>query len=403
MTIAGSDSGGGAGLQADLKTFTSLGVFGTVIVTGLTAQNTFEVTKVMEVPPDFIEAQFDAVMKDLNPRYAKTGMLASTKVIDAVRKKVKEYKINLILDPVMVAKSGASLVTEDVVSSIKSLMKESLIITPNKFEAEKLLGKKIENEEDLKKSTKELYEKYSINAVIKGGSQFGLDYAIIDGEEFELRGEKIETNNTHGSGDVFSASITAYLAKGLSLKEAVKKAKEFTTFAIKYSLNLGKGHGPVDPFAYSEDIMEKEIAREELEDLLYFVEKQKGLNDLLAENDKSNVGYLTTYGDFATLAGGIIRYLDWIKIDGPILVNWKENDVYEALKRSEKKVGIMISPSDRILSLAEENKIKLSESGIDSDAVTVNGKIILVADNVEELKRKIEGLLNDLRSRQLQY
>ncbi len=393
MTIAGSDSGGGAGLQADLKTFTSLGVLGTVIVTGLTAQNTFEVTKVMEVPPDFIEAQFDAVMKDLSPRYAKTGMLASTKVIDAVKKKVEEYKINLILDPVMVAKSGASLVTEDVVSSIKSLMKDSLLITPNKFEAEKLLGKKIENEEDLKNSAKELYEKFSVNTVIKGGSQFGLDYAIIDGEELELKGEKIETNNTHGSGDVFSASITAYLAKGLSLKEAVQKAKEFTSFAIRYSLNLGKGHGPVDAFAYPEAIMEKEIAREELEDLLYFIEKQVNFKDLLAENDKSNVGYLTKYGDFATLAGGIIRYLDWIKIDGPILVNWKKNDVYEALKRSKKKVGIIVSLSNKILSLAEENKIKLSESGIDSDAVTINGKIILVADSIEDLKKKIEGLL----------
>lgn len=394
MTIAGSDSGGGAGLQADLKTFTSLGVFGTVIVTGLTAQNTFEVTRVMEVPPDFIEAQFDAVMRDLNPRYAKTGMLASTKVIEAVKKKVEEYKIDLILDPVMVAKSGASLVTEDVVSSIKSLMKDSLIITPNKFEAEKLLGKKIESEEELKKSAKELYEKYSVNAVVKGGSQFGLDYAIIDGEELELKGEKIETNNTHGSGDVFSASITAYLAKGFKLKDAVKKAKEFTTFAIKYSLNLGKGHGPVDPFAYPEALIEKEIAREELEDLLYFIEKkeEKTFKDLIDENDKSNVGYLTKYGDFVTLAGGIIRYLDWLKIDGPLLVNWKKNDIYEALKRSGKKIGVIISPSDKILSLAEENKIKLSESGINSDAITINGRIILVADSVEELKKKIEGL-----------
>lgn len=396
MTIAGSDSGGGAGLQADLKTFTTLGVLGTTIVTGLTAQNTYEVTKVLEVPLEFIEAQFDAVMKDLYPKHAKTGMLASKKIIQLVKRKVEEYGINLVLDPVMVAKSGASLVTEDIVPELIELGKKSIIVTPNRFEAEKLTSTKIESEEDLRKTARQLSEKLSTNVVVKGGEKFGgKDIAIIDGEEIEIEGEMINTKNTHGSGDVFSAAITAYLARGEKLKDAVKKAKLFTNIAIKYSLDLGKGHGPVDPFANAEIQIEREQAREELEKLLYYLERENTKFALLVnENDKINVGYLTSYGDFATLAGGIIRYLDWLKIDGPILINWKKDSVIlEALKRSEKRIGVMVSPTDKILSAAEKSIIKLSESGINSNAVSIAGRVVLVGDTIEEIKNLIEAIL----------
>ncbi|ARM76205.1 bifunctional hydroxymethylpyrimidine kinase/phosphomethylpyrimidine kinase [Acidianus manzaensis] len=394
MTIAGSDSGGGAGLQADLKTFTTLGVLGTTIVTSLTAQNTFEVTKVLEVPPDFIEAQFDTVMKDLSPKYAKTGMLASKKVIQIVKKKVEEYKINLILDPVMIAKSGASLVTEDIIPDLLDLSKRSILITPNRFEAEKLSSYKINDFDDLRKVAKHLYNTLSTNIVVKGGEAFnGKDIAIVDGEEIELSGEEIQTKNTHGSGDVFSASITAYLAKGDNLKDAIMKAKSFTNFAIKYSLDLGKGYGPVDPFANAERQIDQEIAREELEQLLYYIEKENNkIKYLIDENDKGNIGYLTPYGDFATLAGGIIRYLDWLKLDGPILINWKNNTILEALKRSNKKIGFLVSPTE-VLRASEESRIRLSESGIDSDAMIIQGKVVIFADNVEEMKKKLEVIL----------
>ena len=394
MTIAGSDSGGGAGLQADLKTFTALGVFGTVIVTGLTAQNTYSVTKVLEVPPEFVEAQFDAVMDDLKPSYAKTGMLASSKIIESVKKKVTQYRINLVLDPVMVAKSGAPLITdESVVSSLLELLKVSLITTPNKFEAEKLSGIKINSVEDLKKSAKKIHETYGVSVVVKGGSTLnGFDYAIVDSDEFELKGENISTKNTHGSGDVFSAAITAYLAKGEKMKNAVIKAKEFVTQAIKYSLDLGKGHGPVDPFAPIDLIIQREYAREELERLLWEFEKDPNLLlQVLDENTKSNVAYLTNYNDVASLAGGIIKYLDKIKLDGPILINVK-NAITEKLRSFNKRVALVVSLNKTLLEASEKGILKISESGINSDLIMSEGVVYLVGDSVDEIINKLRRI-----------
>ncbi|BFH72730.1 bifunctional hydroxymethylpyrimidine kinase/phosphomethylpyrimidine kinase [Sulfurisphaera javensis] len=393
MTIAGSDSGGGAGLQADLKTFTSLGVFGTVIVTGLTAQNTYSVTKVLEVPPEFIEAQFDAVMADLKPKYAKTGMLSSSKIIDAVRKKVVEYNISLVLDPVMVAKSGAPLVTEDTVNALKELIKNSLIITPNKYEAEKLAEMKIIDITSLKEATRKIYDSFKVNVVVKGGSSLnGLDYAIIDGKEIELKGEPINTKNTHGSGDVFSASLTAYLAKGEKLENALLKAKEYVTLAIKYSLDLGKGHGPVDPFVPADIIIQRENARQEIEKLLWEFERDPSLLlQVLDENGKANVAYMTDYGDVATLAGGVIKYLDKIKIDGPILLNIK-NEISEKAKQFNKKVLLSISITKKLLEASEKGLIKISESGINSDVIISEGKVYLVGDSISDIINKLRRM-----------
>ncbi|MEM3271582.1 MAG: bifunctional hydroxymethylpyrimidine kinase/phosphomethylpyrimidine kinase, partial [Metallosphaera sp.] len=269
LTIAGSDSGGGAGVQADLKTFTVLGVFGTSVITGLTSQNTRKVSRIIEVPPEFVESQFDAIMEDFEVKYGKTGMLSSSKVVNAVDRKVTQYKINLILDPVMVSKSGYPLVSDDTVRDIISLAKKSILITPNKFEAERLTGFRIRNPEDLRNTALRLYKDLGVNVLIKGGKALeGYDFAIIDGDEIELRGELINTDNLHGSGDVLSASITAFLSKGLKLKEAVKEAKKIVTESIKFSLSLGSGNGPVDPFSVVEKIVKIEEARESLEKLV---------------------------------------------------------------------------------------------------------------------------------------
>ncbi|EZQ10879.1 phosphomethylpyrimidine kinase [Candidatus Acidianus copahuensis] len=394
ITIAGSDSGGGAGLQADLKTFTSLGVFGTTVITSLTAQNTFEVTNVLEVPPDFIAAQFDTIMKDFSPLYAKTGMLASRKIIDIVKEKVIQYGIKLVLDPVMVAKSGSSLISEDIMPSLEGLLKESLISTPNKFEAEIISGFKIESPDDLMRSARKIYEKYG-NVIVKGGSYFnGLDVAVIDGNTIEVRGNKVETKNVHGSGDVFSAAITAYLAKGFPLLNSIKMAKEFVENSIAFSLDLGKGHGPVDPFSNPERKIAMEEAREELEELLYILEKEKDyLPKLIDDDEKANVAIITPYNDYATLAGGIIRYLEWTKLDGPILINPKKNTVVKALEISSKRVGIKISPTQTVIKSIENGKVKISESGFNSDMVSIDGKLVLVANSTEELLSKIEMIL----------
>ena len=394
MTIAGSDSGGGAGLQADLKTFTALGVFGTVVVTALTAQNTYSVTKVLEAPPEFVEAQFDAIMDDLKPSYAKTGMLASSKIIESVKKKVIQYGIKLVLDPVMVAKSGAPLITdENVISAILDLMRISLIATPNKFEAERISGMRINSVEELKGAARKIHETYGINVVVKGGSSLnGVDYAIIDSEEFELKGETINTKNTHGSGDVFSAAITAYLAKGEKLKNAVIKAKEFVTQAIKYSLDLGKGHGPVDPFAPVDIIIQREQAREELERMLWEFEKDPNLLlQVLDENTKSNVAYLTDYNDVASLAGGIIRYLDKIKLDGPILINVR-NAISEKVRSFNKRVALVVSLNKTLLEASEKGLLKISESGVNSDVIMSDGVVYLVGNSVDEIIEKLRRI-----------
>ncbi|BCU69415.1 bifunctional hydroxymethylpyrimidine kinase/phosphomethylpyrimidine kinase [Stygiolobus caldivivus] len=394
MTIAGSDSGGGAGLQADLKTFTSLGVFGTTIVTGLTAQNTQGVSKVLEVPLDFIEAQFDTVMRDLHPKYAKTGMLSNSSIVKLVERKVKEYSIKLVLDPVMVAKSGDQLVTEDTVNALKDLMKHSILTTPNKYEAEKLTQLKINNVEDLAKVAKKIYEEYGIDVVVKGGSSLGgLDIAIINGKEVELKGEEIKTENTHGSGDVFSAAITAYLAKGENLETAVRLAKNYVNESIKFSLSIGKGHGPVDPFAPIERTVEKENARLTAEKCLWELENQPELlTTFLDEEDKSNIAVLTDYGDVASLAGGIIRYLDKIKLDGPILVNI-DNKVSQIAKKHGKKIVLSLTVSDRLLKKGEEGKIMLTTSGRTGDLILENGRAYLTGNSCEELINKLREML----------
>ncbi|AGE70248.1 hydroxymethylpyrimidine/phosphomethylpyrimidine kinase [Sulfolobus acidocaldarius] len=391
MTIAGSDSGGGAGLQADLKTFTTLGVFGTVVVTGLTAQNTKGVFKVLEVPPDFVESQIDVIMTDLKPEYAKTGMLANSRIVEVVRKKVREYNIRLVLDPVMVAKSGDLLVTEDTVSALKELIRESIILTPNKFEAEKIVGRKIENILDLKNTAREIYTKYGVDVVVKGGGSLGgIDYAIVQGEEIELQSKKMETKNTHGSGDVFSASLTAYLAKGHKIKEAVKMAKEFVSKSIEYSLDLGEGNGPVDPFSNVESIVERETAREDAENLLWQLERNpKLIRTVLEEEDKSNVAVLTSYQDVATLAGGTIPYLDKIKVDGPVLINLN-NKVTQIAKDYKRRIVLSVSLNSNLLNAVQEGTIKITKSGLDGDLILHEGRAYLTANTVEEMIEKLK-------------
>ena len=391
LTIAGSDSGGGAGLQADLKTFTSLGVFGTVVVTGLTAQNTKGVFKVLEIPLDFIEAQFDVIMDDLKPEFAKTGMLANSSIVELVERKVKQYNLKLVLDPVMVAKSGDPLVTEDTIKALQKLMRVSLITTPNKFEAERIAGFKITNLDELTKAARVIYSNYGVNVVVKGGSSLnGTDVAIIDGDEIILKGESINTKNTHGSGDVFSASLTAYLAKGYKLKDAVRLAKDYVTLSIKYSLSLGGGHGPVDPFAPVERIIERENARSTIEKILWEIEKNPSLlKSVLDEEDKSNIAVMTKYGDIASIAGGVINYLDKIKIDGPILINI-DNNVSQVSKKFDKKIVLSASFNKKLLEAAEKGIIKLTQSGENGDVIVYNGRAYITANDEEELIKKLK-------------
>jgi hydroxymethylpyrimidine kinase/phosphomethylpyrimidine kinase len=251
LTIAGSDSGGGAGIQADLKTFAALGVHGASAITAITAQNTVDVTEILELPTRFIRAQIDAVVSDLDVGAAKTGMLSSAEIIEAVADAISDHKITqLVVDPVMVAKGGAKLLRDDAVDALRTkLLPLAAIITPNLPEAEVLLNRSITTLDERRAAARDLRELGPRAVIVKGGHAGGDATDIyFDGHEMaELTARRIDTANTHGSGCTFSAAIAAGLARGLEPLVATTEAKAFITHAIESALEIGHGHGPVNP------------------------------------------------------------------------------------------------------------------------------------------------------------
>ncbi|MDO9027880.1 MAG: bifunctional hydroxymethylpyrimidine kinase/phosphomethylpyrimidine kinase [Candidatus Roizmanbacteria bacterium] len=254
LTIAGSDSSGGAGIQADLKTFLARGVYGMSVITALTAQNTIGVQGIFNVPPNFIAQQIDSVMTDIGTDVWKTGMLANKEVVNVVVDKVDQYKIKyLVVDPVMIAKSGNRLLKEDARDLfIHKLIPRTYVITPNKFEAEKLAGMLIRNILDAKKAAHIIHQLGAKNVVIKGGhinsSSLAIDI-LFDGKNYSIYSSKrIITIHTHGTGCTFASAIAAELAKKIKLKQAVLIAKNYVLQAIKNGKNLhiGKGFGPLN-------------------------------------------------------------------------------------------------------------------------------------------------------------
>lgn len=252
LTIAGSDSGAGAGIQADLKTFASLGVYGTTAITAITAQNTVGVKSVQELPAQMVRDQMEAVFNDSNVEAAKTGMLANSEIIGVVAECVKKFKLkNLVVDPVMVAKSGDHLLKPDAINDLKNkIFPLALVVTPNLKEAEVLTGQKIPSVEDMKEAAIQIANMGTKAVVIKGGHLEGKPIDVFyDGENFkELEGERVSTTNNHGSGCTFSAAICGFLTLGLDLYSAVVSAKEYITQALKASYQVGHGHGPVNQF-----------------------------------------------------------------------------------------------------------------------------------------------------------
>jgi len=242
LTIAGSDSGGGAGIQADLKTFAALGVHGTSAITAITAQNTITVADIFELPIEIITAQIEAVVTDLDVRAAKTGMLASSKIIDAVAVAITKHRItNLVVDPVMVAKGGAKLLRDDAIDSLRlRLLPLATVITPNLPEAEVILGRPVKTLAERRGAARDLVALGVRAAVVKGGHAEGdVTDVYWDGTNMvELTGTRIATANTHGSGCVFSAAIAAGLAKGLEPLAAVRAAKEVVSEGLLRYLAL---------------------------------------------------------------------------------------------------------------------------------------------------------------------
>ncbi|MHA2400032.1 MAG: bifunctional hydroxymethylpyrimidine kinase/phosphomethylpyrimidine kinase [Promethearchaeota archaeon] len=254
LTIAGSDSGGGAGIQADLKTFSARGVFGMSAITALTAQNTLGVQDIFEIDPQFVGVQIDSVMSDIGTDAWKTGMLANAEIIEVVADRARKYRVErLVLDPVMVAKGGDTLLkTEANDALISELVPLAHIITPNHHEAQVISGISIKSVADVRKASELIYNMGVKNVVIKGGHLPDKNKAIdtlYDGKRFvEFHAPRIDTRNTHGTGCTFASAIAAELAKGTNIKKAVHIAKAYLTAAIQKADNLhvGNGHGPTN-------------------------------------------------------------------------------------------------------------------------------------------------------------
>lgn len=252
LTIAGSDSGGGAGIQADLKTFSALGVYGSSVITAITAQNTVGVTAVFEIPPPIVRAQLDAVMEDIGANAVKTGMLFSSGIIAEVAEGVRRHQIQkLVVDPVMVAKSGDRLLREDAVDALLDrLLPVTYVVTPNIPEAEVLSGRSIENETDMIEAAKMIYEHGASVIVVKGGHLEGEAVDIVfDGSSVErLTSPRVKTGNTHGTGCTFSSAIAARLASGYGPLDAIADAKDYLYGALVNAYDVGAGHSPVHHF-----------------------------------------------------------------------------------------------------------------------------------------------------------
>jgi hydroxymethylpyrimidine/phosphomethylpyrimidine kinase len=252
MTIAGSDSGGGAGIQADLKTFAAHGVYGTSVLTAVTAQNTIEVLAIAEVPEEVIVLEIDGVMSDIGTDAAKTGMLSSSSIIEVVADRIEAWGISkLVVDPVMVAKSGDRLLQERAVATLRAkLLPLALVATPNLPEAEVLAGISIVSDSDREEAARRIHALGPKFVVIKGGHRDGDPNDLIyDGSALTLiEGRRIETRNTHGTGCTFSAAIAANLANGMETLAAIRAAKEYITGALAASYSIGEGHSPVNHF-----------------------------------------------------------------------------------------------------------------------------------------------------------
>lgn len=252
LSIAGSDCSGGAGIQADIKTFSAHGCFGMSAVTAVVAENTSRVISILDVPPEIIKDQITAVFEDIEVHAVKVGMLSKSETMRIIAADLKEYKPQIIVvDPVMIAKGGCALMEPSALETLKSdIIPLAYLLTPNIPEAVAITGKEIKNTDDMKEAAVMIYNMGAKNVLVKGGHSEGEPIDILfDGENyFSFSGKRIDSENTHGTGCTLSSAVAANLANGLSLCDAVKNAKDYVADAIRYSFDIGKGHGPTNHF-----------------------------------------------------------------------------------------------------------------------------------------------------------
>lgn len=314
LTIAGSDSGGGAGIQADLKTFAAMGVHGLSAITALTAQNTRGVEEVFEVPVEFVRAQMRVLREDFAIRAAKTGMLYSLEMVEAVARELGDYP--LVVDPVMAAQAGGRLLEEDALAVLaERLLPRALLATPNIQEAEALTGIKIKGVREMRKACK-LIAEYGCAVVVKGGHLNATDVLYLDDTFHELKARRLPYS-AHGSGCTFAAAIAAQLALGRDLLPALKEAKAFVTGAIASAYSPGKGRMVVNPMAAAE----RALVLEELRGVVAGMEKDRRLHQLIPEVG-SNIAYALPsarrLGDVAAVEGRIVRVAGGVKAVGGV-------------------------------------------------------------------------------------
>jgi hydroxymethylpyrimidine/phosphomethylpyrimidine kinase len=318
LTIAGSDSGGGAGIQADLKAITLLGGYGMSVLTALTAQNTVGVQAIHEVPARFVETQIDSVLSDIGADAIKTGMLANADIVEVVARKIRQYGLRtVVVDPVMVAKGGDSLLREDAQEAlVQRLLPLSMVVTPNLPEASVLAGFKVNSLETMKKAAWRIHQLGAKHVVVKGGHLKGMAVDLVyDGKRYlAMEGKRLERSNTHGTGCTFASAIATLLARGEAVPDAVRTAKTFVAMAIQSGLSLGKGVGPTNPFAYILREMERYRVLQELKKAIEVL-KGKNIGHLIPEV-ASNLGYALPQSedmfDVAAFPGRIVRWKDEI-------------------------------------------------------------------------------------------
>ena len=325
LSIAGSDSGGGAGIQADLKTFAALGVHGMTAITSITAQNTLDVTAVQDVDPDVVRAQIRAVADDIGVDAAKTGMLHSSEIIEVVAEEIEEYGFPVVVDPVMIAKSGAALLRPEAKGTLVGrLLPVATVVTPNAMEAEAISEVKIETLEDGRAAAEKISALGPEAVVVKGGhilqrEGMAIDVLLHGGEFTLLEAERHETKDTHGTGCSFSSAIAAELAKGGDIHSAVRVAKDFVNYAIRFGLRIGGGHGPLNPMANLYNAAERYEVLKNVKDAVGVLERAPEVRGLVAEV-QMNIGMALPYArgpeDVAAVEGRIVRLGHGVRATG---------------------------------------------------------------------------------------
>jgi hydroxymethylpyrimidine kinase/phosphomethylpyrimidine kinase len=351
ITIAGLDSGGGAGIHADVKTFAALGVHGATALTCVTAQNTYEVREAQCLQPSLVRSQIMAVWDDMGIDAGKTGMLGTKEIIEEVASTVSRLGFPLVVDPVMIAKSGAPLISEDAVEVLKRrLIPLAKVVTPNRHEAEKLTGMKISGLEDARRAAAAIHKELGAEVVVvKGGhleTQEAVDVVYVGGVFHEVSTPRLDSRATHGTGCSYSAAIAAGLAKGLEPLEAVKTAKRLIYMAIKYGVARGRGHWAVNPMAWLEIPAERWRAVEEMNEALRLIEENAEKFARAIPEVQSNLGYVIDLryardsGDVAAVPGRIVNYMGRAKPSGPPVFGASDHVARKILAAASRDPGV---------------------------------------------------------------